>query len=181
MALSCGCSSRGVRAGGGVTLRGIWPQSVQRLRWVSSDHGSLGVKNQDLLSKETGREVRRGSERQWWLRGCANGLGWLRVDKSLTPGTITETIFGKDPLQELCLQILLLWASPTLLVSGDPKPRTGLAAALAPPPPNPQGAQPHPRVAAQSPPPTRPREQALGKEFNRHHQQPPGRLGKVDT
>ena len=137
MALSCGCSSRGVRAGGGVTLRGIWPQSVQRLRWVSSDHGSLGVKNQDLLSKETGREVRRGSERQWWLRGCANGLGWLRVDKSLTPGTITETIFGKDPLQELCLQILLLWASPTLLVSGDPKPRTGLAAALAPPPPNP--------------------------------------------
>lgn len=44
-----------------------------------------------------------------------------------------------------------------------------------------QGAQPHPRVAAQSPPPPRPREQASGTEFNRHHQQPPGRLGKVDT
>lgn len=48
-----------------------------------------------MLSEETGREVRR--ERQRWLRGCANGLGWLRVDKSLTPGTITEAIFGKDP------------------------------------------------------------------------------------
>ena len=29
------------------------------------DNGSLEVKNQDLLSEEAGREVRRGSVRQW--------------------------------------------------------------------------------------------------------------------
>lgn len=34
---------------------------------------------------------------------------------------------------------------------------------------------------AQSPPPIQPRERMLGTEFNRHHQQPPGKLGKVDT
>ena len=61
------------------------------------DHGSLEVKNQDLLSEETGREVRRGSARQWWLRVCANGLGRLGLDESLTPGTIPEAISGKDP------------------------------------------------------------------------------------
>ena len=63
------------------------------------DHGSLEVKNQDLLSEETGREVRRGSARQWWLRVCANGLGRLGLDESLTPGTIPEAISGKDPFR----------------------------------------------------------------------------------
>lgn len=38
-----------------------------------------------------------------------------------------------------------------------------------------------PRVAAPSSPPTQCRERTAGTELNRCHQQPPGKLGKVDT
>lgn len=48
-------------------------------------------------------------------------------------------------------------------------------------PSSPPGSPAPPQVAAQSPPPTQPRERMAGTEFNRHHQQPPGKLGKVDT
>lgn len=43
------------------------------------------------------------------------------------------------------------------------------------------GSPAQPRVAAQSPPPTQPRERTAGTLFNRCHQQPPGKLRKVDT
>lgn len=57
---------------------------------------------------------------------------------------------------------------------GAPNPVPGLPSSL------PRSPAP-PQVAAQSPPPPQPRERVAGTEFNRRHQQPPGKLGKVDT
>lgn len=114
--------------------------------------------------------MRRGTARQWWLRGCANRLGRPGLDELLTP----------DPRGALPSDSSAGFCHPPGLRRPQTLHRPGGCSLHHLLPPS-QGAQPHPRVAAQSPPPTRPREQASGTEFNRHHQQPPGRLGKVDT
>lgn len=71
--------------------------------------------------------------------------------------------------------------SPTLGFLGCPKSCHGPAMAASLHPSSPLRSPAPPQVAAQSPPPTQPRERTAGTEFNRHHQQPPGKLGKVDT
>ena len=111
----------------------------------------------------------------------ASGQCAGRVRPSLTPQQhqthfLEHTLPGELPPHS--------WGLPPL--SGSPAvPGTvpGLLGCLPLPsaPPSPPGSPAPPQVAAQSPPPTQPRERMAGTEFNRHHQQPPGKLGKVDT
>lgn len=119
-----------------------------------------------------------GGQRTAQMRWGAWGVGLS------LPGN-TRQVFQKRACQDSCLQTLLLEPPP-------PPPQVGrlsriLSRAPVAPvairsfPPSLPGSPAWPHVAAQSPPPTQPRERTAGTEFNRRHQQPPGKPRKVDT
>lgn len=128
----------------------------------------LRSKNQDLLSEGTGRDpqARGRNVRQWWPVGSANGLG--RHESESLPEN-AGPLSGKDPARRPASRLM---APPGSRAAPNPVP--GLPSSL-------PGSPAPPQVAAQSPPPPQPRERMAGTEFNRHHQQPPGKPGKVDT
>lgn len=128
----------------------------------------LRSENQDLLSEKTGRDpqARGRNVRQWWPVSSANGLG--RHESESLPENARPT-FWKRPCQETCLQ-----THGATRFSGCSNSVPGLPSSL-------PGSLAPPQVAAQSPPPPQPRERMAGTEFNRHHQRPPGKPGKVDT
>lgn len=121
-------------------------------------------------------------EGRQWPAGSANGPERLGPEGSepLTPRKrrarfLEKTLTGRPP--RILRGRLLLSGAPAV-----PNPAPGPTwVPLAPSPPLPPGSPAPPRVAAHSPPPTQPRERTAGTEFNRHHQQPPGKLRKVDT
>lgn len=95
-------------------------------------------------------------------------MGWGSMSLSHFPKT-PGPLSGIDPARTP--------ASRLMAPSGSraaPNSAPGLPSSL-------PGSPAPPQVAAQSPPPPQPRERMAGTEFNRHHQQPPGKPGKVDT
>ena len=104
--------------------------------------------------------------------------GWgLRGAVSLTVRWCQTRFPEKTPPRELLQDAFHGNLSQTLAQACP-----GCSLCLPPARPTPLAREPSPpQVAALSPPPTQPRERTLGTEFNRRHQQPPGKLGKVDT
>lgn len=124
-------------------------------------------------------EARGRNKRQWWPKDSANEMGCL--------GGGTES---SRQYQTSFPEKILPGQLPSDSSPGTPSPpqvgRLSQILSRAPVaipsfPPSLPGSPAWPQVAAQSPPPTQPRERTAGTEFNRRHQQPPGKPRKVDT